>query len=233
MLMTRNLLVSAVLPACIALHFAVLPISASGQEVSGGVGGVTRDSTSKQPLAHVRITAHSMSKGTDRTAITGPDGAFAVLALEPGLYQVAEAKVGFTQSTTNVYVGAPRPYRVDLLLAADNAAVPKAKASPATADATVTAVEEELAALKQRISQLEAALHARSAPHLTARGGAPRSLSAGTARRSTGGSCQSAGGRRACGLHPGARYAHACDGAPAAGSGAACAGRTDYSGGSA
>jgi hypothetical protein len=162
--MNHNLLVSAVLPICMALHFAALPFSASGQELSGGVGGVTRDSASKQPLAHVRITAHSMSKGTDRTAISGPDGAFAVLALEPGLYQVAAAKVGFTQSTTNVYVGAPRPYRVDLLLAADNAAVPKAKDSPAAADATVTAVEEELAALKQRISQLEAALHARSAP---------------------------------------------------------------------
>jgi hypothetical protein len=160
--MTRNLLVSAVVPACIALHLAVLPISASGQEISGGVGGVTRDSASKQPLAHVRITAHSMNKGTDRTAISGPDGAFAVLALEPGLYQVAAAKEGFTQSTTNVYVATPRPYRVDLLLAADNSPVPAAKASPAPADSTVLAVEEELAALKQRIGQLEAALSARA-----------------------------------------------------------------------
>jgi hypothetical protein len=63
-----------------------------------------------------------------------------------------------------VEVATPGTRRVDFLLAADNAAVPKAKASPAAADATVTAVEEELAALKQRISQLEAALHARAAP---------------------------------------------------------------------
>src|ERR1035441_2150042 len=81
----------------------------------GGVGGVTRDSASRKPLAQVRITAHNMNRGTDRTAISGPDGAFAVLALEPGLYQVAAAKEGFTQSTTNVYVATPRPYRVDLL----------------------------------------------------------------------------------------------------------------------
>src|SRR5664279_5047823 len=156
-LMTHNLLVSAVLPTCMALHFAVPPISASGQELSGGVGGVTRDSASKQPLAHVRITAHNANRGTDRTAISGPDGAFAVLALEPGLYQVAAAKEGFTQSTTNVYVATPRPYRVDLLLAADNSPAPAAKASPAVADPTVSAVEEELAALKMRIGQLETA----------------------------------------------------------------------------
>jgi hypothetical protein len=161
--MTRNLLIFAVVPACIALHFAVLPISASGQELSGGVGGVTRDSASKQPLARVQITAHNVNRGTNRTAVSGPDGAFAVLALEPGLYQVAAAKEGFTQSTTNVSIAAPRPYRIDLLLAADNSPVPAAKASPTPADPTVSAVEEELAALKTRIGQLEAALHARAA----------------------------------------------------------------------
>ena len=171
--MIRNLLVFAVVPACIALHLAVLPISASGQEVSGGVGGVTRDSASNQPLAHVRITAHNMNKGTDRTAISGPDGAFAVLALEPGLYQVAAAKEGFTQSTTNVYVATPRPYRVDLLLAADTPPAPAAKTSPAVADATVSAVEEELAALKKRIGELEVALHARTAPAPTEAATAP------------------------------------------------------------
>ena len=97
--MTRNLLVFAAVPACIALHFAVLPISARQLLPRGGDG------------KHCKV-----NKGTDRTAISGPDGAFAVLALEPGLYQVAAAKEGFTQSTTNVYVAAPRPYRVDLLL---------------------------------------------------------------------------------------------------------------------
>jgi hypothetical protein len=104
-----------------------------------------------------------MNRGTDRTAISGPDGAFVVLALEPGLYQVAAAKEGFTQSTTNVYVATPRPYRIDLLLAADNSPLPADKASAAPADPTVSAVEEELAALKMRIEQLEAALSARAA----------------------------------------------------------------------
>jgi hypothetical protein len=115
-------------------------------------------------LAQVRITAHSVRQGTDRTAISGPDGAFALLALEPGLYQVAAAKEGFAQSTTNVYVATPRPYRVDLLLAADTPPAPAAKTSPAPADSTMSAVEDELAALKKRIGELEVALHARTAP---------------------------------------------------------------------
>ena len=162
--MTHNLLVSAVLPACIAFQIAALPIPAAGQDMFGAVGGVTRDSASRQPLAQVRITAHNLKRGTERTATSGSDGTFTMPGLEPGLYEVAASRVGFADSTAKVEVATPGTRRVDFLLAADNAAVPKAKASPATADATVTAVEEELAALKQRISQLEAALHARSAP---------------------------------------------------------------------
>jgi hypothetical protein len=62
-----------------------------------------------------------------------------------------------------VYVATPRPYRVDLLLAADTPPAPAAKTSPAPADSTMSAVEDELAALKLRIVQLEAAMHARAA----------------------------------------------------------------------
>jgi hypothetical protein len=162
--MTHNLLVSAVLPACIAFQIAALPIPASGQDLFGAVGGVTRDSASRQPLAQVRITAHNLKRGADHTATSGSDGTFTMSGLEPGVYEVAASRDGFADSTAKVEVATPGTRRVDFLLAADNAAVPKAKASPAAADATVTAVEEELAALKQRISQLEAALHARAAP---------------------------------------------------------------------
>ncbi len=158
--MTRSLLVSAVAPACIALQLAVLSMPAWGQESFGGVNGVTRDSASKQPVAQVRITVHNVNKGTDRTAISGPDGTFTIAKLEPGPYQVAAARDGFIQSTVDVDVAAPGTYKVDFLLAADypparDAAVPK------VADA---AVVDELAALKKRIEQLEAALQARSAP---------------------------------------------------------------------
>jgi hypothetical protein len=166
--MTRNLLASSVVPACIAFQIAALSMPASGQGLFGGVGGVTRDSTNRQPLALVRITAHNVNKGTDRTAISGLDGTFIMPGLEPGLYEMAAARDGFGRSIAHVEVAAPGTHRVDFLLAADYPPTPKAKNSPTAADATVAAVEEELAALKQRIAQLETALHARSAPEGTA-----------------------------------------------------------------
>ena len=163
--MTRNLLIFAVAPACIAFQFAAAPIPASGREVFGGVGGVTRDSASKQPVAQVRITAHNVKKGTNRTAITGSDGAFTIARLEPGLYQVAAARDGFIRSTADVEVTRPGTYQVEFLLAAANPPT-------AVAPATVSAVEEELVALKKRIGALEAALHGGSAPAETAVGSA-------------------------------------------------------------
>src|ERR1035438_9457885 len=93
-LMTRNLLIFAVVPACAALILTVLPIPASGQELHGVVGGVARDSASKQPLAQVRITAHNVNAGTDRTAVSGFDGTFTMPSLEPGLYRSEERRVG-------------------------------------------------------------------------------------------------------------------------------------------
>jgi len=167
--MTRNLLFSAAVPACIAFQLAALPIPAAGQEVFGGVDGVTRDSASKQPVPQVRITAHDVSTGTDRTAISGPDGTFTIARLEPGTYQLAAARDGFIGSAADVEVVSPGTYRVDLLLA---------KASPAVDPATVSAVEEELAALKKRIGELEAALHGGSAPVETASAAAPAPQSA-------------------------------------------------------
>src|SRR5208283_4598683 len=83
--------------------------------------------------------------------------------LEPGPYQVAAARDGFLKSTVGVEVAPSGTYRVDFLLAAD---YPPARASAPVADA---AVVDELAALKKRIEQLEAALQARTP------GGAERS----------------------------------------------------------
>ena len=159
--MTRSLLVSALAPACIALQLAALSMPVWGQESFGGVNGVTRDSASRQPVAQVRITVHNINGGTDRTVISGPDGTFTIAKLEPGPYQVAAARDGFIQSKVDVDVAAPGTYRVDFLLAADYPPARDAKAAAPVGDA---AVVDELAALKKRIEQLEAALQARSAP---------------------------------------------------------------------
>jgi len=48
--MTRNSVFSAVVPACIALQLATLPIPAIGQDLFGDLSGVTRDSANMQPV---------------------------------------------------------------------------------------------------------------------------------------------------------------------------------------
>jgi hypothetical protein len=157
--MTSNVLSSAVLPVCIAIQLAAIPISSFGQDASGGVGGVTRDSASKRPVAKVLITAHNVSTGLDRSAISGPDGAFALADLQPGRYRLAAARDGFLPSAANVEVAAPATAHVDILLTADAAPAPAAKPAP-----SASAIADEIEALKQRLAELEAAVAARPAP---------------------------------------------------------------------
>ncbi len=157
--MTRNVLSSAVLPLCIALQLVAAPISSFGQDASGGVGGVTRDSSSKQPVANARITVHNINTGLDRSATSGLDGAFNMPGLEPGQYQVAAKAEGFAASTANVEVAAPATAHVDLLLSAEAAAAPAAKAV-----STAPSLADEIEALKERIAELEAAMGAHTAP---------------------------------------------------------------------
>ena len=77
---------------------------------------------------------------------------------------MAAARDGFRESTANVEVAAPKTYRVELLLAAEYPPAPEAKASAPAGAAPAAAITEELAALKDRIEQLEAALAGRPAP---------------------------------------------------------------------
>jgi len=110
-------------------------------------------------VAQVQIIAHNILKGTDHNAVSGLDGTFTMARLEPGAYQVAAVREGFIASTANVEVSAPETYRIDFLLAEEHPPVPEAKAS--AVDPSMSAVVEELAAMKERIAQLEAALRAR------------------------------------------------------------------------
>lgn len=153
-------LLSAVVSAGIALQLAVLPVPASGQESFGSVGGVARNSGSKQPMAQVQITAHNMMKGTDHNALSGIDGTFAMARLEPGAYQLAAVRDGFITSTANLEVSPASTYRIDFLLAEAHPPAPEVKAS--ATDPSMSAVLAELAAMKQRIAQLESELRARA-----------------------------------------------------------------------
>src|SRR5271165_3868301 len=124
--MSRNLLRAAILPACLACQLAAPHTPAWGADLFGGVGGVTRDAASKQPMARVRITAHNLNTGGERSAISLADGTFTVPDLEPGRYLVAAARDGFLATVTTVEVAATTS-RVDFLLTAATPPAAEAK----------------------------------------------------------------------------------------------------------
>ena len=152
--MTRNRLLFAV-PVCIAFQLAALPVPLSGQGAYGSMDGVTRDSNSKQPVAHVRITAYNVSRGNSRSAVTGSNGTFTIGRLEPGMYQVTTERTGFARSIASVQVSAPETYKVDLLLAAEKAPDPETKAPAVAVQTPIVAMADEIEALKTRLIQLE------------------------------------------------------------------------------
>jgi hypothetical protein len=119
---------------------AIVP-AATGRILFGFLGGVARNSATGQPVPNAKITVHSVDKGTDRTAVSGADGAFAVADLEPGRYEITAAKDGFEKSSANIQVAPLATDRIDLALPAvvaaaalpsqaGNAALPPAGAGP-------------------------------------------------------------------------------------------------------
>jgi hypothetical protein len=151
--MFRRLSIMAFAPACIVVQLAGAPCAALGEESSGSVGGLVREAATGQPLAEARITARNLNNGTDRTVVTGRDGAFAFASLTPGLYHIAAVREGFVESAANVEVTAERTDRVDFALTMNRA--PEGSTTP-------DPLMEEVAALKKRVEQLEAALQARA-----------------------------------------------------------------------
>lgn len=155
--MAGKLLITVLVPICTAIQVMALPSPAAAADVFGGLGGVTLDSASGQPVPSAQIVAHNVDNGTNRTAVSGANGAFAIDRLEPGHYEVDAVKQGFRKFSTNVQVAPVRTAQVDLLLAAADA-VPNS--IPSTTAASTVSVTEELEAMKRRIEQLEALLSA-------------------------------------------------------------------------
>jgi TonB-dependent starch-binding outer membrane protein SusC len=65
-----------------------IPVSA--QEVTGIVRGRVIDAGTQQPLPDVQVTV----EGTRRRAVTGPDGGFIIVGVEPGLHRVRASRIG-------------------------------------------------------------------------------------------------------------------------------------------
>jgi hypothetical protein len=124
--------------------------NASAQQVTAnttsqpGLAGVIRDVSNGRPVPQALVIAHRVgtSAGADLTLLSGLDGSFTIVSVEPGSYQVLAMKNGFTQASVKVEIAARGNAHVDLALTA----------------ATQTPALAELAAMKARIEQLEAQL---------------------------------------------------------------------------
>lgn len=131
------------------LFLAMLP-SSFGQDASGRVRGIIRDSGSGRPIAEALIVAHRLGQGAQQTALSGVDGSFALQNLEPGPYEVAATKNGFQTSAANVDVTALQAAQVELPL-------------QSAADAPLTARERDMLDRIERLERRLAALDPKSA----------------------------------------------------------------------
>jgi hypothetical protein len=163
------------------------------QPTSGDLRGVTRKGL--LPLPGAQVIVHNVDQGTDRTVISGSDGAFLIVNLKPGTYRLTAASEGFaTTNPVTVNVAAGQSLRVDMTLGL-RALPAGATAQPASSDAASTAgttevessahpaaaadpevppaVQKQLEAMEERIAQLEAELTNRAPGEQPAPAAAP------------------------------------------------------------
>lgn len=172
--MNRKLLLTVLLSACIALQVAVqLPGGAAfGQSTFGDIRGVTRN-RSGLPLPEVQVVLHSVEETTDRTVVSGSDGAFIAENLTPGHYQLTAKKKGVGSSpVTTVELAAGQSLHNDITLASPNGSKASTElASPAVTDnsdrPSLTEREKQLLDRIDRLEQRLAAMEAKEAKGVT------------------------------------------------------------------
>src|SRR5262249_49184751 len=68
--------------------------SLSGQQISGTISGVVKDSQ-QASVANAKIGLANQEQGTTRDGITAPDGSFVFTQLQPGNYTITVEAQGF------------------------------------------------------------------------------------------------------------------------------------------
>ena len=125
--------------------------NASAQPATGGVSGTLRDSSGAAVIG-AQLTIRSLTNDTTQSATSDAAGVYRVQNLGAGSYEITAFKYGFEDAKARLVTDARRPLRLDLKLKL--AALGEAAKFPATAPSE----SKELAALEQRIEQLEAEL---------------------------------------------------------------------------
>jgi hypothetical protein len=136
-------------------------------------------------MSEVQVVVHNVDEGTDRTALSGKDGAFVFSGLKAGTYRLTATRDGFAAPPVTVELAAGQNLKIDLVLGRNSAVSAHENAQPSPAEpassATATgseatgpstaadadvppAVARKLAAMEERIEELEAQLKDRMPP---------------------------------------------------------------------
>ncbi len=84
--MKPSLFVAAALLFCVNFAF--------GQQISGSITGVVRDSQ-QAAVANAKVSLNSKEQGTSREGVTAPDGSFVFAQVQPGTYLLTVEAPGF------------------------------------------------------------------------------------------------------------------------------------------
>ena len=115
----------------------------SAQSVGANVGGVVTDQSGAR-LPGVTVTVTNKSNGATQTFVTGPEGNYRAVALQPGPYTIAAELQGFATQTRPVTLTVGADSVVDLSLSV--AAVQESVTVAGTA-ATISIAKAELASV--------------------------------------------------------------------------------------
>jgi hypothetical protein len=148
-------LVSIALP----LWMAVNLVSVQAQSPLGTLHGVTANADGT-PIASAPVVIHRTDDNTDRTVISGFDGAFSVSNLKPGRYEIKAIKGELRSTSATVDLATQQDLKVDLVLAATTGT--SADISPSV-EKKLEAMEAREARMAARIEQLEAELKNKTA----------------------------------------------------------------------
>src|SRR5258705_6066653 len=115
----------------------------SAQSVGANVGGVVLDQSGARMLG-VTVTVANKSNGASQTFVTGPEGNYRAVALQPGPYAIAAELHGFAPQTRTVTLTVGADTVVDLSLSV--AAVQESVTVTGTA-ATISVAKAELSSV--------------------------------------------------------------------------------------
>jgi hypothetical protein len=153
-------LIGSFVSIAMPLWMAVNLVSAQAQSPLGTLHGVTVNADGT-PIASAPVFIHRIDDNTDRTIISGFNGAFSVSNLKPGRYEIKATKGDLRSLPTTLDLTAQQDVKVDLALATGSGTADDSNISAAVAK-KLEAMEATQAHMAARIEQLETELKSKT-----------------------------------------------------------------------